>query len=533
MRATIFNPALAPALRPAKLGLALGTLSAASSGLLMLAAVFCLVQLVSQPSWQWVLAACLCWLSGSVLASLASYLAHAAEAKFSAYLRRQVANHLVRLPSSSLTRYGSESLRRLVAEDIAALHYLLAHLPSEMATFIVVPTASIILLISMAGPLALLALIPGIIAALCYLVLIPTIMARHVEDRTNVMSNIVTAADDYARGIRVSRIYATEAGALSNYQTATSTFVNAMTLRVGRIATVAAIAVALLQAVATFAIAYSVTYQHSTSALAAALLFSLAIVTPALRLGHGLDYLGAGHSAAKRLIAVLNEPALSTGQDQQIGNHSGLVLDNVSLTTPEQTVLHALSYHFQPHAITAITGPSGIGKSSLLRACAGLENLQQGSIKLSGLELSQLDETTKQQALLLIPQGGDVLNASVRENLALTAPDADDKSYQAALWQAQINLDLATDASQLSGGERQRIGLARAFLSSASILLFDEPTSALDHETAYKWFAALQQLCKQHHKTVLLVTHDPELAAKADQQLVLSRPDADTQGVNL
>lgn len=101
------------------------------------------------------------WIVGAALAALASWLVHDAEAGFSARLRRQIAHHLIRLPNTTLSKQGDQSLKRLVSDDIATLHHMVAHLPSEIAIFAVIPLVSIVLLVVLVGPMALWVLLPG------------------------------------------------------------------------------------------------------------------------------------------------------------------------------------------------------------------------------------------------------------------------------------------------------------------------------------------------------------------------------------
>ncbi len=95
------------------------------------------------------------WIVGAALAALASWLVHDAEAGFSARLRRQIAHHLIRLPNTTLSKQGDQSLKRLVSDDIATLHHMVAHLPSEIAIFAVIPLVSIVLLIALVGTMIL------------------------------------------------------------------------------------------------------------------------------------------------------------------------------------------------------------------------------------------------------------------------------------------------------------------------------------------------------------------------------------------
>lgn len=526
----LVSPALAPALSPALPGLVLSSLTFVISSLMKLAALWCLVQLIDDPAVRWAATAAGLWIASALLSSAASWLAHSAEADFTARLRRQIARHLTQLPASTLARQGDSHLRRLVSDDIAALHHMVAHLPSEVATFAVVPLVSMALLVTMAGPVALLALLPGAIAALYYLVFMPRVAARYGSKRMQIMEEVSSAVDDYIRGIRVNRLYGSQAGALAAYHDATQRFTQGIVSWVSHVATAAAIAVSLLQAIATFAIAYTVAYQQDTASLAAVLFFSLAIVTPSLRLGHGLDYVAAGRSAAGRIADLLHETPLPSGHTSQPTQDAAFEAINASLSINDHPLIEQLSYRFPSGKLTAITGPSGTGKTTLLRALAGLETLHAGCICLAQIDITQLDAHSRHQSVLLIPQGDAVLPASVRENLTLTAPNATEAQLLDALRQAHLNVDLETAATQLSGGEQQRVGLARAFLSPAPVILLDEPTSALDSLTATRLLATLRTLASHQNKTIIIVTHDPALAADADAQLELKSTAA--QGAN-
>lgn len=515
------EPSLAPALKPAFPKLLIGTLIAVLSGLAMLTALWGMMQLIGNLSAYWVIFSVTFWGVGAVFAGLSSWLVHDAEAGFSARLRRQVVHHLTRLPATTLAKQGDQKLKRLVSDDIATLHHMVAHLPSEIAIFVVIPVASIVLLLLLVGPMALWVLLPGAIASLYYLIVVPHVSKRDGAARMQVMLDIIAAADDYARGIRDNRIYGQQSGALTAYTQSAQHFTQNMVSWVSKVATLAAVAIALLQAVATFAIAYLVAYQYDSMTLAAILFFSLAIVTPSLRLGHGLDYVAAGRAAATRLALFLKEPTLPSGHIQQLKGNAPLEIVEASFVIDGQSVFEKMSYSFPPQSITAITGPSGVGKTTLLRALAGLAVLEKGVVRVAETDLSELHETLRHQKILFIPQGGDVLATTVRQNLVLSAVDATDEQLEKALFKAQLKVDLDADASLLSGGEKQRVGIARAFLSSASVILLDEPTSALDDANTERLMLELNDLAKKQNKTIVIVTHDLALAAGLDSRLVL------------
>lgn len=501
----------------------------ALGGIGQLFALWCIIRALGESGGVWPLLACAVWVLTAFLASMAAWLAHAAEARFEARLRRRIAGQMLRLPADRLDAYPADRLRRLVADDVGALHHMVAHLPSEIATLIIVPAAAVVLLLVTAGPLALLALIPGLIAGVVYLTVIPRLSARHGAERAQVMTEMTTAVDDYARGVEVLRLSGSAAGALADYTAAADRFSTGMVTWVRRVATPAAVAVGLLQAAASFAIAYAVGAGWDAPQLAAVVLFSLALVAPALRLGHGLDYVAAGRAAAGRITQLLNEPTVVSGWRSISAGPAAVEGDGVGVSSGGREMLRELSFLAAPGELTVVTGPSGAGKSTLLRAITGLQPLALGSVRIGGVPVDELREDARPDAVLLVPQGSDVLPGTVRENLLL-AGERDDDALLLALARAGFDVALDADATELSGGERQRVGLARAFLTAAPVVLLDEPTSALDRSAADVLWGQLHLLAHDEGKTVLVVTHDPQLATRADALVTVTRSDRVQEG---
>ncbi|WP_200942474.1 ATP-binding cassette domain-containing protein [Microbacterium sp. Root1433D1] len=517
-------------LSPAMPALSAAVLLAVLAGVGQLAALWCIIRALGDSGGGWVFVACGAWVATAALAAVASWLAHAAEAQFEARVRRRVAGHILRLPADRLSVYSADRLRRLVSEDVAALHHMIAHLPSELATLVVVPVVATVMLVTIAGPMALLALLPGLLAGIVYLSVIPRLSARHGAQRARVMTEITSAVDDYARGIEVLRLSGSVSGALSEYTAATDRFSHGMVLWVRRIATPAAIAVGLLQAAASFAIAYAVGAEWDASRLAAVVLLSLALVAPALRLGHGLDYVSAGRAAVDRIEELLRERPIGAGACPAPTTAVEVEIDHASVVVEGRAVLDTISFRASPRSVTVVTGESGAGKSTLLRSIAGLQPLTTGAVRLGGVPVESIREDARPHAALLVPQGGDVLAGTVRENLQLVA-SADDEDLRGALDQVGLMVPLDAEAPALSGGERQRIGLARALLAPAPVILLDEPTSALDRRSTDRFWGRMQRVAHDEGKTVIVVTHDPELAARADLHITVARAERAQEGI--
>ncbi len=178
----------------------------------------------------------------------------------------------------------------------------------------------------------------------------------------------------------------------------------------------------------------------------------------------------------------------------------------------------------------AIIGRSGAGKSTLLSLLAGLDTPSQGSISFDGKALETLDDEARAQlrahhisfifqSFHLLPE----LNALDNVRLPLEIRGDKDPDAIAKHWLSQVGLAERLDhfPSQLSGGEQQRVAIARAFATSPGLLFADEPTGNLDEETGHQIIDQLFRLNAQEGATLVLITHDTELAARCQRRLSL------------
>lgn len=180
----------------------------------------------------------------------------------------------------------------------------------------------------------------------------------------------------------------------------------------------------------------------------------------------------------------------------------------------------------------AVQGPSGSGKSTLLGILAGLEQPTSGDVEISGTRLGGLNE--RELARFRARQQGFVFQAfhllqhfSALQNVAIGAEIAGLPEPMKAAREALERVDLGDRADhlpgQLSGGECQRVAIARATVARPSVLLCDEPTGSLDPHNAAKVFDLLMDLHHDLGTTLVLVTHDPALAARMDRRMRLER----------
>ncbi|WP_374658242.1 ABC transporter ATP-binding protein [Phenylobacterium sp.] len=212
-----------------------------------------------------------------------------------------------------------------------------------------------------------------------------------------------------------------------------------------------------------------------------------------------------------------------------------LAVRNISLTLPSAAgpveILKDLSFSVAPRERVAITGPSGSGKSSLIAVAAGLEQPTGGSVELLGQDLSRLDEDGRARLrrgrVSLVFQAFHLLpNMTALENVAapLEIARVEGAEKIASGWLDRVGLSerLRHYPHQLSGGEQQRVALARALAPRPTLLFADEPTGNLDAANAAKVADLLFGLVAEEGAAMVLVTHDPVLADRADRQVRLS-----------
>ena len=190
------------------------------------------------------------------------------------------------------------------------------------------------------------------------------------------------------------------------------------------------------------------------------------------------------------------------------------------------TILDSVDLAVKRGETVAVVGPSGAGKTTLLALLAGLDHLTSGSVWLCGVDLATLDEDGR--ALLRGRHVGFVFQSfhlvpslTAQENVMLPLELSGTGDAASLAWQALDSVGLAERNShyprQLSGGEKQRVAIARAFVTNPSVLFADEPTGNLDARSGERVGTLLFDMNNKYGTTLVLVTHDKELASRCDR----------------
>lgn len=196
------------------------------------------------------------------------------------------------------------------------------------------------------------------------------------------------------------------------------------------------------------------------------------------------------------------------------------------------TILDSISLKIQKGEFVSIMGPSGSGKSSLLNILGGLDVAYTGKLSILGQDLHDLEEDDllafRREHIGMVFQDFNLIQTlSVRDNLRLPllfAGKKNDKNEKIDYFLKLVDMFDKKDenCSYLSGGEKQRVAIARAFMNDPEILLADEPTGALDSKNSIKVMELLKYFNEKMNTTVVLVTHDEQMASYGSRKIFLN-----------
>ena len=238
-------------------------------------------------------------------------------------------------------------------------------------------------------------------------------------------------------------------------------------------------------------------------------------------------------TSVERLMDLKALPLEEEGEPVMIKGAPGIKVENLSFTYPDGygTVIGDLSYDFRPGTMTVIMGPTGAGKSTLIRLVLGLLSPQRGTLTIYGEDGSTVKAGASSRCnFMYVPQGNSLMSGTIRDNLLLADPEATDSMMNHVLDTAVasfvhslpdgIDTVCGEDGGGLSEGQCQRIAIARALLQKGGVLILDESTSALDAVTEE---TLLENLSREYHgkRTILFISHREAVSKYADGSLVI------------
>lgn len=268
------------------------------------------------------------------------------------------------------------------------------------------------------------------------------------------------------------------------------------------------------------------------------------ILTPAKAISKASYDIKKGNAAADRLMEILEEENPITSKKDAIGKtsfDSNISIENINFRYEQENVLKDFSLTVPKGQTVALVGQSGSGKSTIANLLTRFYDVQEGSIKIDGVDVRDYSLPSLRGLMGLVTQDSILFNDTIRNNMALGKQDATDEEIIEALKIANayefvkdlpegINTNIGDSGNKLSGGQKQRLSIARAVLKNPPIMILDEATSALDTESERLVQQALENMMQ--NRTSVVIAHRLSTIQRADKIVVMSKGRIVEQGTH-
>lgn len=262
---------------------------------------------------------------------------------------------------------------------------------------------------------------------------------------------------------------------------------------------------------------------------------------PMRRLGSFFHVAMNGMAASDKMFAILGLPEPEKKSGVVDRDNCTIKCTDMSFSyTPDREVIHGADIKFKAGCLTAVCGESGCGKSTVAAILMGRNKGYKGSVKIGDTELCDISEESLMRNITYISHSSVLFKGTVRENLLMAKPDAEDtelwqvleKTKLADFLRGEKGLDtlLAENAANLSGGQKQRLALARALLHDSAMYIFDEATSNIDADSENDIMEQIFELAKT--KTVIVISHRLANTAKADMIYAMEKGEVRECGIH-
>ena len=496
--------------------------------------------------WLWVGVAIVAVFANGLLYGIGLGVTHISEANLRYQLRRRLVQAFGRIPLGRVDQTSSGSIRKMVCDDTAAIHTLVAHLAGDAMNAVTALVVGIGYLMWVDWRLTL--LIFGV-WVLIFVVVTGTMM-RGFSESTSQFSSAKTelsaATVEMVEGIKEIKNFQAAATARTRFDKARRYFADiSYQWLAGSGKPMAIISSFFQPAVILVTIAPPTVWFVSKGWLEPAYALPFFMVGVGLPVGflqfvQIMQHLFTANQAAQDTADPLDIPHQPDGPHTDgPGPKPGEVeLTDVSFGyNPENPILRNVNLRIPAGSVTALVGPSGGGKTTIARLIARFYDVDAGAVKVDGLDVREVSNQWLLNQIAIVFQDIALAHDTVANNIALGNPQASKDEIVEAAKSACIHdrimrlphgydTIIGGDGGVLSGGEKQRITIARAYLHNAPILILDEATAQTDPQSERDIHTALAALAKG--KTVIIIAHRLATIAAADLIAVIGEPTAST-----
>ena len=448
-------------------------------------------------------------------------------------LRISLQGRLEKQSLGNIQSLGTGRIKKIFTDDIDQIELLLAHAIPEGIANIFVPLLIIVLMFIVDWRLGLLSLVPLVIGIFAMGMMMKAGFAKmnaYYESAAKMNNTII----EYVNGMEVVKVFNKDGDSykrfgevVRNYRDFTIAWYKVCWPWMAAYSSILPCLALLMLPVGALMV------------LNGAVTLDKLILVICMSFAVGPSFLKALGFAGKipqlnykitELENLLDKPSLKEGTAEFTGSDRNVVFENVRFGYEDKEVLHGINLELKQGTTTALVGESGSGKSTLAKLLVHYYDIDSGSIKIGGQDITDMSLKALNDQVSYVAQEQFLFNTTLYENIQIGNPQATREQVLDAARRAQcsefldrlpegIETKAGDGGKQLSGGERQRISLARAILKDAPIIVLDEATAFMDPENEEKLNAAIDETIKD--KTVLVIAHRLATVKNADKICVM------------
>ncbi|MBR6522031.1 MAG: ABC transporter ATP-binding protein [Oscillospiraceae bacterium] len=450
-------------------------------------------------------------------------LAHKAAWRVVHEIRMKLYSRMQTFDTEYFTSTKTGDLMSRVVNDTANFEQLYAHIIPESATNIITFVGVTVILFTMNPVLAALTCIP-----LPFIIIICKVFTKRITPtfrRTQKATGEMNAAlQDSFSGIQEIRVFAQEKRQAAKVNESVNEFSEAMyeSVYIGAffhpfIEFLTSFGTVIVLGIGGLLAFYG---NISVSYVVGFLLYLSLFYAPITGLTNLLEQAQRAIASAERVLEIVDQPIQIHDDENavEIAKPEGnITFENVGFGyTAEKPILEDVSFSVKPGEFYAIVGPTGVGKTTLVKLANRFYDPDKGSIKMDGVDLKKLSLASLRRAIAFVPQDTFLFNSTIADNISFGRPGASREEIIEAAKAARIHDDImempegydtltGERGVKLSGGQKQRIAIARAILVQAPVLILDEATSSVDAETERMIQRSINELSGSH--TILAIAH--------------------------
>lgn len=474
---------------------------------------------------------------GYLLYIAALMCSHMAAFRVATNMRKDVLNHLVKLPLGYVEEVGSGRLRKIINDSTAASETYLAHQLPDKAVAVATPIGLIALLFIFDWKLGILSLIPVVLAFLIMASMTGKKMAQKMREYQNSLDAMSNEAVEYVRGIPVVKTFGQTVFSFKRFKATIDNYEKWVISYTKDLRIPMMLYTAAINSVFVFLIAAALIFTKNgvTDKFLLNLIFYI-IITPVISLTltkmmYQSENAMIVADALQRIDTVLEAKPLPESETGKVQSDSSVEFRNVSYSYDGiKNAVENISLNIPAGSTVAFVGPSGSGKSTLANLISRFFDVSEGQVLVGGVDVRNIKKEILMDNVSFVFQNSHLIKGTILDNVRMARPQASKEEVMNALEKSQcmdivkklpngVDTVVGTNGVYLSGGEQQRIAIARIMLKDSPIVILDEATAFADPDNEVMVQKAFSELAK--NRTVIMIAHRLSTVAGADRIYVL------------